>query len=162
MISGRLPRWFTNWIWARVAAPTWVRAADAKIGGTDPNDPYMLRWWIIPRNRFFNVYVHEFFHDDDDQALHDHPYMNLSIVLVGSYFEHTPKGVFERKQDSWVLRQPSEAHRISLGKATTHMSLFVTGPRVRNWGFHCPKGWVRWQDFADPKNSGIVGKGCDQ
>ena len=38
-----------------------LRKPDFVIGGHD--DPYMLRWWIIPRNRFFNIYLHKFLHD---------------------------------------------------------------------------------------------------
>ena len=36
------------------------------IGGAD--DPYMLRWYLIPRNRRFNIYLHKFLRDDDDRA----------------------------------------------------------------------------------------------
>jgi hypothetical protein len=41
-------------------------------------------------------------------------------------------------------------------------TLFITGRRVRDWGFHCPKGWVPWQEFTDPTDSGRVGKGCGE
>lgn len=54
-------------------------------------DPYLLRWWIIPRNRFFNIYLHKFMRSDDDRALHDHPWAwNLSLIIKGSYIEHMP------------------------------------------------------------------------
>jgi hypothetical protein len=50
----------------------------------------MRRWWVIPRNKFFNIYLHHFLHSDDDRALHDHPWWNVSILLrSGSYVEHT-------------------------------------------------------------------------
>lgn len=39
------------------------------IGNAD--NPYMLRWFILPRNRLFNIYLHKFLRDDDDRALHD-------------------------------------------------------------------------------------------
>lgn len=56
------------------------------IGGTDR--PYLLRWFLIPRNRWFNIYLHKFCRDDDDRALHDHPWWFVSIMLQGSYVEH--------------------------------------------------------------------------
>lgn len=47
------------------------RPPDVVIGGDA--SPYMRRWWVIPRNRRFNVYLHHFLRSDDDRALHDHP-----------------------------------------------------------------------------------------
>lgn len=41
-------------------------------------------------------------------------------------------------------------------------TLFVTGPRIRNWGFHCPNGWVRWEAFTPPADKGSVGRGCGE
>lgn len=43
---------------------------DFTIGGHER--PYLLRWFIIPRNRFFNIYLHKFLRSDDDRALLDH------------------------------------------------------------------------------------------
>jgi hypothetical protein len=40
-------------------------------------------------------------------------------------------------------------------------TVFITGPIVREWGFHCPKGWVHWREFTDARDSGSIGKGCD-
>lgn len=42
------------------------RNPDFIIGGADP---YMLRWWVIPRNKVFNIYLHRFLRSDDDRAL---------------------------------------------------------------------------------------------
>src|SRR5690606_32105599 len=33
------------------------RGPDVIIGGA--HDPYLKRWWVIPRNRFFNIYLHQ-------------------------------------------------------------------------------------------------------
>lgn len=46
--------------------------------------------------------------------------------------------------------------------ATPAITLFITGPRVREWGFWCPKiGWRHWRVFTDPDNTGQIGRGCD-
>lgn len=134
------------------------RPPDFMVGEKD--DPYLLRWWLIPRNRFFNVYLHKFLRDDDDRALHDHPWPSVSIVLKGCGIEHLPdrKRVF-RAQDV-IFRRAKHAHRIELVSPVV-WTLFITGPRVRDWGFHCPKGWVPWQVFCDSRDKGKVGKGCD-
>lgn len=147
-----------------------VRAPDVVIGGADR--PYMLRWYVIPRNRFLNIYLHQFLRSDDDRALHDHPWMNLSILLRGGYFEHTiAAGGIETKELLWAgewrfRRSGRMAHRIELlgrqGQLRSCWTLFITGPRYRSWGFHCPKeGWIRWDRFTDSRDPGAVGKGCD-
>ncbi len=43
----------------------YTRNPDITIGGKD--HPYLERWWIIPRNRVFNIYLHQFWRSDDDQ-----------------------------------------------------------------------------------------------
>lgn len=124
-------------------------------------NPYMRRWWVIPRNEMSNVYLHEILRDDDDRALHDHPWANTSILLSGSYIEHTPEGSFVREAGSIVHRQATDSHRLEVERGSRVVSLFITGPKVRDWGFHCPKGWVAWQDFTSPLDKGLVGRGCE-
>lgn len=67
-----------------------MRPADFIIGGAE--NPYIYRWWVIPRNTIFNIYLHKIVRDDDDRALHDHPWVNCSIILKGRYVEVTPRG----------------------------------------------------------------------
>jgi hypothetical protein len=143
------------------------RKPDIIIGGAD--DPYLLRWHIIPRNGFFNIYLHRLIRSDDDRALHDHPFPNVSYIIRGGYDEHTIEngGVNKRTRrvaGAFKARFPSAAHRLEivpeLGDTVT---LFVTGPRVRNWGFHCPKGWVFWKDFAATDGNILsTGRGCGE
>ena len=151
------------------------RAPDFVIG--PPENPYMHRWFVIPRNRIFNVYLHKFLRDDDDRALHDHPWPSVSLVLKGGYYEQTkgPDGSFERRwfgPGNVIFRGPRYAHRVELGRryvggftledVVPCWTLFVTGPRVREWGFHCPKRWVPWTEFVDQKDHGNIGKGCGE
>src|SRR4051795_6598747 len=95
----------------RLLRPFW-REPDFYIGGKV--NPYLLRWWVIPRNRFFNVYLHKFLRDDDDRALHDHPWVSLSVILRGGYIEHTATEVRRRGAGSVVFRRAKHAHRIEL------------------------------------------------
>ena len=139
------------------------RPPDFVIGGSNA---YLRRWFVIPRNRIFNVYLHEFLRSDDDRALHDHPWANLSILLRGRYVEHTiAAGGVNRRQTfvagDWRLRWTGRiAHRVELTDGPC-WTLFITGPRYRQWGFHCPdRGWVHWAAFTSPGDSGSVGKGC--
>ena len=139
-----------------------MRPPDFVIGPRE--HPYLLRWWLIPRNRFFNIYLHKILRDDDDRALHDHPWWNLSVVLAGGYLEVERDRTSYRGPGSFVLRRPSLAHRLVLpirnGGIRWCWTLFITGPRLRNWGFHCPKGWVPWREFVQESDHGNVGRGC--
>lgn len=154
--------------WARARQPDFV------IGGAA--DPYLRRHWLLPRNPVFNVYVHQFLRSDDDRALHDHPWLfNASWLLAGSYIEHT---IVEggacvrtmRHAGEWKFRWGKAPHRVELLQdcfAETHHPLacwtvFITGPRVRSWGFYCmERGWVHWKRFTAAGDKGAVGKGCD-
>lgn len=136
-----------------------MRAPDFVIGPHDA--PYLRRWWIIPRNRWFNVYLHQILKSDDDRALHDHPWINISILLAGSYREITPRGEFIRRRGSVVFRRSVSAHRLVIEEGGHAWSLFITGPRIREWGFHCPKGWRLWTEFVDARDSGQIGRGCE-
>lgn len=210
----------------RILHPIW-RAPDVIIGGKD--DPYLLRWHVIPRNRYFNIYLHKFLRDDDDRALHDHPWASVSVTLWGKYHEHLPTGrVKTRRFLSVVFRRAQHTHRIELEKnlrcdlcrrphdeitypalfgkvflcthcfddvhyddmkaikrrrlATEYMeetgcftkalihneryakpawTLFITGPKIREWGFHCPNGWRHWREFVEETDHGNIGRGCE-
>jgi hypothetical protein len=148
------------------------RDPDFIIGGKE--NPYLLRWWIIPRNRFFNIYLHRFLRSDDDRALHDHPWCNVSILLNGTYHEYTPDDVWIRRQGEILFRRPTARHRVELireYKYSVHdrshsrelpaLTLFITGPKVREWGFWCEgTRFVHHLDFVDPNDPGGVGPGC--
>jgi hypothetical protein len=87
-IFKRLPPWLLRKLLQAHVAETAGRLPDVRIPGDMSIPPYMLRWWKIRRNAFFNVYYHIVRRSDDDTALHDHPWWNFSILLEGSYTEH--------------------------------------------------------------------------
>lgn len=154
----------TRHIAPRLIAEAESRPCDVRIGGEER--PYLDRWHLIRRNPLCNEYLHHFLRSDDDRALHDHPWINISILLQGEYTEHTISagGINVRtlrREGDIVLRMPSAAHRVEL-HAGPCWTLFITGPRVRAWGFHCPAGWRHWQDFTNPKDGGrTIGRGCE-
>lgn len=130
------------------------------IGG--PADPYLRRWYVIPRNPVLNVYVHQFLRSDDDRALHDHPWWFVSLILKGGYTEvtadgRTPRsGVVGGRYKGWdrtiAFRPATFRHRVELWPAVEHRNpflqrrdhrvlpcwtLIITGRRSRTWGFWC-------------------------
>jgi len=131
-----------------------LRKPDFTIGGD-----YMQRWFIIPRNDRMNLYLHRTLRSDDD-VMHDHPWDNTSFVIDGGYLEHTPEGTFERQPGQVIHRKATDVHRLELIHGLPSISLFMTGPKVREWGFHCPKGWVHWKDFTGGYHDGRSEKGA--
>lgn len=122
------------------------RPADERIG--PESNPYMLRWYLRQDRERGHVYLHHFLRSDDDRALHDHPWPFSSLILDGAYREITPEGDTVAKPGDLVLRhRPELPHRIELLSSNV-TTLVITGPKEREWGFHCPRGWVSWQDFG--------------
>ena len=144
---------YDHWI------PNWLKLSrhpDVVIG----ND-YLQRWWILPRNRFFNIYLHRINQDDDGRALHDHPWKNISIILKGCYREILP--YFQPDYDGECIwcwktygdylfpgnikyRNPLFSHRLEVISGPV-WSLFITGPYKRDWGFHTKDGWVSHHNY---------------
>lgn len=131
-----------------------------------PNEPYLLRWHLLPRNPILNFYLHCFKASDQNREMHCHPWSSVSVILKGMYADHREDGFSILKEGDVEFRlNPKKAHRIELidGECWT---LFVTGPRIREWGFYCKdefgkKRFVPWQKYTDARDRGMVGAGCD-
>lgn len=119
----------------------------------------MRRWHLRRNPGKSNLYLHRYDGSDDDRALHDHPWDSLAFVLWGRLYEITERG----EHRLWPLlpkyRSAEYTHRIIL-KSRFAYTLFLTFKKRREWGFHCPKGWVHWREFTDTSGR-KTGKGCD-
>ncbi len=97
----------------------------------------------------------------DPQAPHDHPWGNRSILLSGSYVEHTyepsPGGPTLIKSDIVTApdisprRMAVNIHRLESHGEKPCWTLFLYGRRVRKWGFHTKNGWLPGREGA-PEN----------
>lgn len=141
------------------------RKPDITIG--PPDNPYMERWHLIPRNKWFNIYLHKISRSDDDRALHDHRADNLSIILKGSYLEHTYSfwdtqrlfhfGYTSQTHDIYKpgrirYRKAEEPHRLELlmnteGKEVPVWTLWIKFPERREWGFWPNHEWMDWKTY---------------
>lgn len=116
------------------------RKVDVRIPGDPLIEAYMLRWWKIMRNAYFNIYLHIIQRSDDDTALHDHPWWNFSIVLDGGYWECTiaEGGIHRRKWYGPGMMQfrwhGAGAHRLELDTKRVQSGYADTGSYVERDG----------------------------
>lgn len=124
-----------------------IRRPDFSVGN------YLRRWWVIPRNRFANVYFHKI-NESDGQHVHDHPWWNVSIILRGCYREHLHDGTARiRRPGHIIFRSALQLHRLEVIEGPVY-TLFITGRHRRHWGFMTPTGWVPWEDYTGPRGRG--------
>src|SRR6202035_377071 len=51
--------------------------------------PFVRRWKL--RHPLGSIHVHHFFRSNADGVYHDHPWWFLTVVLKGSYTDHSPR-----------------------------------------------------------------------
>ena len=201
-----MKRWLLN-KWINVKIRHEQLKPDFIVGSSD--NPYLYRWYITPWRRWLrraeenptlwnklkgwasvvlpNIYLHKFMRDDDDSALHDHPWFWCSYIIENSYIEHTiaAGGIHKRRHrlpGSLAVSHPWRAHRVELvprlerfvgadGEVVSYAmshgikspcwTIFITWLRLREWGFHCPeRGWVHWKEFTQELPGQNINKGC--
>lgn len=122
---------------------------------------YLKRWHILRDYGKQNIYLHEFVGNDNDEALHNHPWQSCSIVLKGQYKEFLRKKLDEntyqeydiiRSEGDVIFRNAEDYHRIELIDNQPSFTLFITGEKTNEWGFLCPQGFTHWERFE--KNNG--------
>lgn len=125
-----------------------------------PDDQeYIYRWHLVPRNREANVYFHIQVASDPERPLHDHPWDNVSVILAGGYEEIMVKGVgfaepqrYTRTPGDVIFRRAAWAHRLVLPSSVPYsMTLFTTGPKVKEWGFWVDGAWVPYDELTETK-----------
>lgn len=123
-------------------------------------EQYMRRWHLRRKTGGWNLYLHKYVGSDDDRALHDHPWRSLSFLLRGRLSEVTREHTKPLAKLLPKFRSAEYSHRLILNSDYAY-TLFFTFKKEREWGFHCPKGWVHWRDFTDESGHG-VGRGCGE
>jgi hypothetical protein len=129
------------------------------------NEPYLERYYLFlrERERFpFNVFLHKFLKSDPDDV-HDHPWPYATLVLKGGYWEWIPHfdTVGRKTGEYQVWRGPghfriSKArsfHRIELDPDITAWTLFMPGPKQREWGFLVRNQWIQWEEYLKQRKS---------
>jgi hypothetical protein len=123
------------------------------------DEPYLERYYLFlkDRDRFpFNVFLHKFLKGDPDDV-HDHPWPYATLILKGGYWEWIPQFDAEGKMSceiqkwrgpgSFRICSANSYHRIELDPSVTAWTLFMPGPKKRDWGFLVKNKWVQHEQY---------------
>ena len=129
------------------------------------NEPYLERYYLFlrERERFpFNIFLHKFLKSDPDDV-HDHPWPYATLILKGGYWEWIPHfdTVGRKTGEYQVWRGPghfriskaNSFHRIELDPDITAWTLFMPGPKQRDWGFLVQNKWIQWEQYLKQRKS---------
>jgi len=123
------------------------------------DEPYLERYYLFlkDRDRFpFNVFLHKFLKGDPDDV-HDHPWPYATLILKGGYYEWLPQ--FDSKGNkiaemcvwrgpgSFRICRANSYHRIELDPSVTAWTLFMPGPKKRDWGFLVNNKWIQHEQY---------------
>ena len=118
------------------------------------SEPYLTRYYLFlkDRKRFpFNIFLHNF-HKGDPDDLHDHPWCWATFIVRGGYWEHTPEGKFWRGPGTFRVARSTARHRIELEPGVDVWTLFMVGPKIREWGFYPDGKWIPWHQYIAQKS----------
>lgn len=123
------------------------------------NDPYLERYYVFLSDRTwfpFNVFLHKFLKSDPDDV-HDHPWPYATLILRGGYYEWIPQFNSEgekigeirnwRGPGHFRVCSATSYHRIELAEGVTCWTLFMPGPKQRDWGFLVRNQWIQWEQY---------------
>lgn len=94
--------------------------------------PYARRWALD--FGAFSIRAHRWFASDDRRAFHDHAWWFLTIVVWGGYTDVSPAGRDRLRIGSVRFRPATHRHTVEVDEGGA-VTLLITGPVVRRWGF---------------------------
>lgn len=126
---------------------------------TDVDSEYILRLHVF-KTPWFAVCLHWINKPDAEPWLHDHPVAFFSLILRGGYAELRqrvtelkPRHIVHR-WFNFIRANDFDRHTIVFTRTKT-LTLALMGPKVREWGFHTPAGWIMWKDYYKMLRDGL-------
>jgi hypothetical protein len=123
------------------------------------DEPYLERYYLFLKDRDnfpFNIFLHKFLKGDPDDV-HDHPWPYATLILKGGYYEwvaeFNSKGEKIGETRHWRgpghfrVCKPTSYHRIELKPGVTAWTLFMPGPKKRDWGFLVNNRWIQHEQY---------------
>lgn len=118
-------------------------------GGGDDTTVYLRRWSLQLFGRW-SLKLHLFYRPDGDSCLHDHPWRFWTFILWGGYVERVhERGEVTCRPLTLHHRPASYRHTILRLRRRTALTLVLTGPPERSWGFWTSEGWKHWREFVN-------------
>lgn len=111
---------------------------------------YMRRHYLWVTRRRRHLRVHVIRRSDDLRALHDHPWSFWSLGISGGYLEHTPRGARLWRAPFLRRMRAEDLHALELPGGGWAVTVILTGPKIRDWGFVVDGTWVPAGEYADP------------
>lgn len=116
-------------------------------GGGDDDSVY-LRRWSLQLIGGWTLKLHVMLRPDPDSCLHDHPWGFWTLILWGGYVERVDGGRRNTLRPGTLHYRPAlyrhTIERLLLRHAVT---LVLTRPRERTWGFWTRFGWRPYREF---------------
>lgn len=123
------------------------------------NEPYLERYYVFLSDRTwfpFNVFLHKFLKSDPDDV-HDHPWPYATVILRGGYWEWVPQFNSQGEKIAEIrhwrgpghfrVSSATSYHRIELMPDVECWTLFMPGPKQRDWGFLVRNQWIQWEQY---------------
>ena len=125
---------------------------------------------VILRTPWFQILMHWIHKPDEDAGMHDHPWWFVGFVLDGEYIEKRAEidrngkwlHNLRNKTVRFLIRQPlNRAHQIVMTSSHRVITLLLTGPKAKSWGFYThdvsrrtlgttvPVHHTPWREFLD-------------
>lgn len=131
----------------------------------DGLQPYMERYYLLFKDKLgedelakalpFNLMIHKICLSDPDD-LHDHPWWYATLILKGGYWEITPEGKYWRGAGHFRMRPPHSLHRLEVPENSQgSWSLFLRGPKLKNWGFVKQGKWIEHRNYLEHRQQNI-------
>jgi hypothetical protein len=114
---------------------------------TDVDSEYITRLHLV-KTPWFAVCLHWINKPDPEPWLHDHPVTFLSILLRGWYREKRGNYRITQETRRWFnFIRAYDRHSICEVSPGGALTIAFMGPKVREWGFQTPVGWLYWRDY---------------
>lgn len=118
--------------------------------------------WRILTTPWFNIYIHRIFKADEDKYLHNHPWDYTYFILDGSYKETYNEDGTEISQilepGSYGDNDGYRFHKIEELYSKSVTTLFITGPRYRDWQYNIDGLWIDHKVYREYKNDNFTYK----
>lgn len=124
---------------------------------------YLKRYYILFKEKTdqfeeekrklpFNIFIHKIMKSDTDD-LHDHPWWYFTFILKNFYVEEFIDSVKTRSRWSFRISNPRKLHRIVVDESRPPVTLFIRGPKIRDWGFVKDGKWIFFKKYLQERQN---------